>query len=180
MTVAATADEGPSECECDRGRTRMNDDSGKSTNPPWRVGQSFRCPACRSDSIVKKIREMDGWNFVRESLACAFCGAVLGSASSAADDGASAADAHGRAARRLAALLGDDDLESSRKWRAQAQAALAGNADGRSDAPFCRDCRHYIKHPFLSRCLLTDRAVEPMQDCARFERRPESNGEKRP
>ena len=33
---------------------------------------------------------------------------------------------------------------------------------------FCRDCRHYISHPFLSRCDRHDRAADPMGDCPDF------------
>ena len=42
---------------------------------------------------------------------------------------------------------------------------------------FCRDCKHYLRHPFVSRCLLTGRDVEPMGDCPSFTPRPVDGGD---
>lgn len=36
---------------------------------------------------------------------------------------------------------------------------------------FCRDCSHYLFHPFQSRCCLYDKAVEPTNDCSSYKKR---------
>ena len=37
---------------------------------------------------------------------------------------------------------------------------------------FCRDCMHFISHPFLTRCGLHKKNVEPMEDCDKFAAKP--------
>lgn len=43
-----------------------------------------------------------------------------------------------------------------------------------NESRFCKDCRHFLRHPFLSRCLLHSRATEPMDDCADFTPQPDA------
>ena len=112
-------------------------------------GTPFRCPACHADSIVKVRKKMDGFRCVGEDLVCMLCGAVLPpepKQETAPDDGKTGA---------LADLLGVTDDGPER---------LADDGVRR----FCRDCRHYISHPFLSRCDRHDRAADPMGDCPDF------------
>ncbi len=122
-----------------------------------RPGQTFRCPECNRDSIVKVRKVMDGWRCVGEALVCAFCGASLGAPEDpGAADSRGAAEARGR----LAALL---DTEPPRRPEFK----------DRDKGRFCKDCRHFFKHPFYSKCLLHEKTVEPMEDCADFTERPQ-------
>jgi hypothetical protein len=125
------------------------------------AGDSFLCSSCGRESIFKSKRILDGWTVVRECLVCAFCGAETTAPS---ENGAPADPG----LQKLATLLGED----------------SGTATTPSLAPepgsrFCKDCRHFLRHPFLSRCLLHNRATEPMDDCADFAPRPdhEESGE---
>ena len=127
----------------------------------FREGMDIRCPECRRDSVVKRSRKMDGWTYVGDVYACAFCGAELAPVDSGVPaDGGAVADA--RRLKALAALLDSDSSVLDRP-------ALVRDEDAR----FCRDCRHFLKHPFISRCLLHERSVEPMDDCEDFVRRPD-------
>jgi hypothetical protein len=40
------------------------------------------------------------------------------------------------------------------------------HADG--EKKFCRDCMHLVSHPFLTRCSLHAKEVNPMDDCPDF------------
>ena len=40
-----------------------------------------------------------------------------------------------------------------------------------ADKRFCKDCVNLIQHPFVLRCSLDGRAVNPMDDCDRFQAR---------
>jgi hypothetical protein len=65
----------------------------------------------------------------------------------------------------LASLLGAD-----------AGAEAPGVDLGESDGRFCKNCRHFLRHPFQSRCLFHDRDVEPMNDCEDFDPVPSPDG----
>ena len=114
-----------------------------------KAGDVFHCPECNQDSIVKTRRKMDGFRCLGEELVCMLCGAVL------PEDAPEKNGEVAKAAHPLAALLGVEEAAPER---------LADDS-GRG---FCRDCKHYIKHPFLSRCDLHDRSVNPMDDCPDF------------
>lgn len=114
-----------------------------------KAGDVFRCPDCKQDSIVKVRRKMDGFRCLGEELVCMLCGAVQ-----PGETPAEASDPE-KDANPLAALLGVADTAPER---------LADDS-GRG---FCRDCKHYISHPFLSRCDKHDRGVNPMDDCPDF------------
>lgn len=118
----------------------------------YHVGQHFRCPTCQEDSVVKARKILDGWSAVDEELVFALCGKPVvpdgeSSGNEGVSSGASKTDRDSLDSR-IASLFGDDA------------------DDGLRETPrFCRDCAHYLRHPFVSRCLLHDRPVEPMQDC---------------
>lgn len=134
-----------------------------------REGQSFSCPHCSSSSVVKRVRQMEGWRCVEEYLACALCGArVVASSADASADGCSAAAGSDDRLARLRGLLAVQEEPNPVQWAA-----------AEDDRAFCRDCRHFLKHPFVSRCLLHDRPVEPMDDCEDFDRAaaPETKAE---
>ncbi len=125
-------------------------------------GETFFCRACGHESLAKVKKVMDGWRCTGEVVLCAFCQAPVAPAkppaASAASPDTGAADA--AALRRLAALLDTEPAAAPR---------LADATRGH----FCKDCRHFLRHPFYSRCLHHERNVEPMEDCADFDPRPE-------
>ncbi|WP_176013835.1 hypothetical protein [Victivallis sp. Marseille-Q1083] len=110
------------------------------------------CPHCGGETVPKEKVLLDGWTRRGTVLVCAFCGGELPSAESP-EATAPAAD---RKTSALAALLGSEVPEAVK---------LTASAEERR---FCRDCRYYIKHPFLSRCERRQAEVNPMDDCPDF------------
>jgi hypothetical protein len=120
-------------------------------------GESFCCPACGRESIAKTQTLMDGWRRVGEAVVCAFCKAPVGGPAprDAGKGAAPPAAASAAALNRLASFL-DTKPEAPPEFK------------DKDRGHFCKDCRHYLKHPFYSRCLLHDKPVEPMDDCDDF------------
>ena len=110
------------------------------------------CPFCHEESFAKKKNLTDGWKITGTVEVCALCGAEL-KKDTATDPDISKTQA---SRDRLASLLGGDLRE---------KVELSGTADRR----FCRNCRHFIVHPFKSVCALTDDEADPMGECAGFE-----------
>ncbi len=120
-----------------------------------KAGDSIRCPHCGADSFLKKESVMEGWTKVGEVLKCAFCSAVIADAAAPEPETEKAS----RAAERLKRFLGAEETESIHLSLDEA------------DRRFCKDCVNLIRHPFVLRCALDGRAVNPMDDCDRFQSR---------
>lgn len=133
------------------------------TTPTPKPGESFHCATCGRDSIAKTQNLMDGWRCVGEAVVCAFCkapvGAPLQRQAKSTDKGTSPDAASAAALSRLASFL-DTTPEAAPEFT------------DKDRGRFCKDCRHYFKHPFYSRCLFHDKPVEPMDDCDDFTLRP--------
>lgn len=116
-----------------------------------KAGDKTRCPLCGENTVVKSKPKMKGWTKVGEVLVCALCGGELGvpERTDAAPDSSSAA--------KLAALLGETPEPKLR---------LDPGAEHRR---FCRNCRNRIEHPFVLRCGLDGREIDPGGCCANFE-----------
>ncbi|MST98121.1 hypothetical protein FYJ85_13840 [Victivallaceae bacterium BBE-744-WT-12] len=105
---------------------------------------------------MKTKNRRDGFAIVGSCLVCALCGAELGGAEPASGDAAGQ-----KAAERLAALLGEGAAP-------EAGADLTPDADyGR----FCRNCIHFIEHPFRTLCGRDGRTADPMGECGHFKRK---------
>lgn len=128
--------------------------------PVPRPGESFHCSACGRDSVAKLQKLMDGWRCTGEVMICAFCKAPVVPPSGAVESRPAATEKAGASAlSRLADLLDAKPVAAPQ---------FADTAVGH----FCKDCRHFLRHPFYSRCLRHDKAVEPMDDCGDFAPRP--------
>lgn len=121
-------------------------------------GQKIVCPHCGKHSVVKLRHRIENFKLVETYPTCALCQKRL------SDEQAKPSDENKPSA--LAALLGisEEDEKQRKKARDNEKKALL---DG--EHHFCKDCRNYIKHPFLSRCGLHNHGVEPMDDCTDFE-----------
>ena len=128
-------------------------------------GGKILCSECGRESVAKLQRTMDGWRATSECLVCALCGAVI-SVPVSDDVEPPTPDSGATALTALADLLGEAP-------------AARQTLEHDIEEHFCRDCCHFLLHPFLSRCLLHDRPTEPMDDCADFAARPpdEKRGE---
>ena len=114
-----------------------------------KAGERIICPHCGEKTIVKLKPKMEGWTRVGDVLACAFCGAELGTP----ENGAREAE---KSASALAALLGEE------------LTAAPSLAPGEGHKRFCRNCKNLIEHPFLLRCARDGREVDPGGCCAHF------------
>lgn len=132
------------------------------------AGQRFYCLHCKSDSFVQVAHDMQGFRVVAEKLVCAFCKAIIDQPTeSVSTTAATAATENTDSSAVLSALLQLDDT-SSGHLSVETLLSTPSAAAAEADKPFCRDCFYYIHHPFLSRCSLHNRTVEPMDDCSSF------------
>ena len=115
-------------------------------------GQEIKCPHCGSDAFAIKKTLMDGWTNLGEILACSACNKKI------TDFNAETEREHktNSAKSALASFL-DVEVEEKRELQVSDQ-----------EKQFCRDCGNYIAHPFLSRCSLLNKTVNPMDDCDQF------------
>ena len=80
--------------------------------------------------------------------------------------------------------VGPEDFEELAEAEGKADARRAGleallgetlpdkvNLVLTSDREYCRNCRHFIEHPFCMRCGKNGCAVDPMGSCSGFEER---------
>ena len=147
------------------------------------------CARCGMTTILQTKRRYDGFTLLEEYQACGFCGTRIEIAKDLTAQPNVQADSTGKKSAMSAYLFGTDASSSSSGAVSGAVTALptsqrpgqdsgsvtgtGGSTGGIGEAPkghFCRDCRHYVKHPFLSRCGRHDCEVEPMQDCPDFSR----------
>jgi len=97
---------------------------------------------------------MDGWTKLGDILACSCCSAKIADLKE---------DAEGR--DNTASV---SKLETLFKTKQEKKPEIKSSED---EKHFCRDCIHFVMHPFLSRCDLHGKNVNPMDDCPRFKRK---------
>lgn len=123
-----------------------------------KAGEMLRCPHCAEQTVAREKNILSGWKVTGTVLVCPLCGGELGVPEKSGN-----APSRSSGSEKLAALLGDVDtgpelrLEKTEEY-------------GR----FCRNCRHFIVHPFQSRCGRTGLGADPMGECGQFELRKET------
>lgn len=122
-------------------------------------GQSFFCKACSQESIVKQRPRMEGFTHTGDDFVCALCGHVLASADTDEQEPSDTGSQEAR--KKLLNVLGDAE---------ESGPDMLGQFSD-EERHFCRDCRHFIQHPFQTRCGLHDTPVGPMSDCPSYEKR---------
>jgi hypothetical protein len=122
------------------------------------------CPTCGEATVPVRRSERLDWSTVDVFWTCALCGARLPmeNDNTACSDEADTDDPP-ESIYKLAGFLGDDPAEIE---HGSAKELL----DDGSEIQFCRDCKYFLKHPFVCHCLLHDRDTEPMKHCRNFER----------
>lgn len=124
-----------------------------------RAGESVVCPHCGERTVVKTKTVTDGWRVAGTRFVCVLCGGELG-APEKEQGGDSVASAK-RAMDRFASLLGDG---------AEA-AAKADLSPDENYGRFCRNCVHFLEHPFRPLCDRDGKAADPMGECGEFTRK---------
>ena len=115
------------------------------------------CPACKEESMAKLKNKMDGFTTVGKVLVCMLCGAELEEYKASE----TAAGGNEKKLEQLGMLLG------------AAPSAMVRLAAADEEKRFCKDCKHFLKHPFVDRCEIDNKPVDPMDDCEKFEKRPQ-------
>ena len=113
------------------------------------------CPACKEESMAKLKNKMDGFTTVGKVLVCMLCGAELEEYKASE----TAAGGKEKKLEQLGMLLG------------AAPSATVRLAAADEEKRFCKDCKHFLKHPFVDRCEIDNKPVDPMDDCEKFEKR---------
>ncbi len=116
-----------------------------------RPGDKITCAKCGSESVLVKKTVMDGWTKKGEMLACALCSVKVADYQEGSE-----LRATGESTDKLASFLGVDKIKHKRIEVKE------------SEKRFCRDCAHFISHPFHDRCSLRNIDVNPMDDCPKF------------
>ena len=134
-----------------------------------KAGDRIVCPHCRQETFVKEQTVMDGWTVKEKILQCPLCSTRLAKADQETPDQVEEKKSASLAA--LSSLLGGEELEKP---------DYTISADVKR---FCKDCKHFIEHPFHTRCAHWDRETNPMDDCEFYQPRtpavtPESDKKK--
>jgi DNA-directed RNA polymerase subunit RPC12/RpoP len=123
-----------------------------------KVGEEINCAHCGKHSFLRKKSIMNGWKKIGDILICSACGQTIEDLTLVADTNKEIikdSDHSNAKLDKLASFLGAETLE---KKNIQAD-----------EKTFCRDCKHYIRHPFFNKCSLTNSEVNPMDDCPSYE-----------
>ncbi|MBE6404008.1 MAG: hypothetical protein E7039_09860 [Lentisphaerae bacterium] len=113
------------------------------------------CPACKEASIAKLKNKMDGFTKVGQVLVCMLCGAELETYK----------------APETAISSGEKKLGELGLLLGAVPSATVRLAAADDEKRFCKDCKHFLKHPFVDRCDIDNKPVDPMDDCGNFEKR---------
>ena len=118
-------------------------------------GDEIACPHCKKDSFLVKTNLMDGWTLKGEILICSLCKQKIADIKK---DNIKNDSASGGKLYKLEAFLGEEK-------------ANRPTLEDNQEKTFCRDCKYYISHPFLNRCGLHTKEVNPMDDCPYFQKK---------
>ena len=118
-------------------------------------GQQLKCPHCGEECFLVKKSLLDGWTKVGDILACSCCSAKI----------ADLEDEKAKASEISSKFSSLENLLSEKKTEGP---KIESTED---EKHFCRDCIQFVAHPFLSRCELYRKNVNPMDDCAEFKKK---------
>ncbi len=128
-------------------------------------GDQINCPHCGMSSFLKKESVMDGWKKAGEVLKCASCSAKI--------------------ADLPPEVLAREEDKAAKSRADKLQSLLGGVTVSKpkleakpGERRFCRDCANLVAHPFLSRCSLHNKEVNPMDDCPDFKPKIRKEGPK--
>ena len=105
------------------------------------------CPACGSETFLKREPVFDGLKRVGEKLLCAFCGYQF----------RSEAEVQYKSQKKLSIF---DESDKPRQPDVLKDEREIKN---------CRRCKHYVIHRFAQRCGLTNKEVSATDLCEKFE-----------
>jgi ribosomal protein L37AE/L43A len=126
-------------------------------------GDEINCPNCGKGTFIIKKAAMDGWTKIGDIFACSGCDAKIADVE---DQKTTFEEKSSVASSAFAGFLGVEKEEKKE---------LIATED---EKHFCRDCGNLVSHPFLTRCELHKKDVNPMDDCPDFiPKKKSKNGE---
>jgi DNA-directed RNA polymerase subunit RPC12/RpoP len=122
-------------------------------------GDEFDCPYCGENTFLKQESILDtaGWGKIGEALFCASCSEKIEDISDV--EKKESLNSSSGDLSMLSDLLGTKPEENVRLQ------------EEFGDTHFCKDCKHFIVHPFMDRCSFHDKTVNPMDDCENYIKR---------
>ncbi|RMD73491.1 MAG: hypothetical protein D6820_18470 [Lentisphaerae bacterium] len=126
----------------------------------YQPGKIITCPHCGQTSTVKEKTILDGWTKKGVSLCCSLCEKELQPLCEAED---SVEEPETASKQRFLDFLGTSEDEK--------ETDLVTDDGTRH---FCKNCSHFLNHPFRDFCTLHNRETHPMDDCDQFARRKDS------
>ncbi|MBR6470175.1 MAG: hypothetical protein IKS83_00130 [Victivallales bacterium] len=128
-----------------------------SKQPIYHPNQDFVCPQCGLRSVVRAEEIVAGlFEVVGKRYVCSSCGWQIPDEQIALSSDKSSDRFHSTDDETLNALFGEN-LPVANGLTLEDEATR-----------FCKNCKHYLQSPFLSRCLLHNREVEPLEVCEQF------------
>ncbi|HJO94082.1 MAG TPA: hypothetical protein QF753_11820 [Victivallales bacterium] len=124
-----------------------------------KAGDEVNCPHCNQDVFLVKKTIMDGWTKVGEILVCSMCNKKISDL--VLKDEKNRKEQKNSSIDKLASFLKTEQEEKSELKK--------------ENKYFCRDCTHFVSHPFLDRCSYFDKNINPMDDCSNFQKKEENN-----
>ena len=116
-----------------------------------KAGEHIICPFCKDETIVKSKLDTEDWFNKKEILICAICGATLG-----VPEKEDNLKEETSSLNKLASLLGEETNTSNL-------------INLKEDVYcFCRNCEHFVAHPYKCLCSLTMNEVDPQDNCEKF------------
>jgi len=123
-------------------------------------GDELVCPKCGQNSFLVKKTKMNGWEKAGEYLACSACLCQIEEIKEAPLVDTAGNTSHAKDIDKLKSFLDTDDDNVGYK--------SILDSDKNAQKSFCRDCKHFVSHPFMDRCGLHKKDVNPMDDCKDF------------
>lgn len=127
------------------------------TKQLYHPNQEFICPQCGMRAVIREEEIVEGlFEVVGKRHICSLCGWQIPEEQMVLSNQISSDNRFPTDDSALDALFGDDT-------RSDHGPVLADET-----VRFCKNCHHYLKSPFLSRCLLNNRDVDPLGICEQF------------
>ena len=122
-----------------------------------KAGDEINCIHCGKHGFLVKKAKMEGWKKVGDMLICSSCGQIIVDVEESPIKEDIEED-----------IPSNDKLDSLLSFLGTEQ--LEKKTIEVGEKTFCRDCIHYVKHPFFSKCGLNNEDINPMDDCESYKK----------
>ncbi len=127
-------------------------------------GENIKCPHCDNDAFLVKKTLIDGWTKTGDILVCSGCSCKI----------IDIEETQGE----IDLLEKKDGLDKLAGFLVTDRKTKPSLKADDSEKHFCKNCEHYVLHPFFDRCSFHNKNVGSMDDCSEYkvkEEKTESN-----